>query len=197
LYKYQQIPGEDTEFRIVPPIIKREDIVRQAHYLGHFAAEKTMSEVRTRFYWPHMYKDVDFVLLNCINCLKYKKYRAKDHPALSLPILGINDRVSIDQVHGLPLTIRGFSGVNFLTEQVTGYATGLPLKGKTAEESGEHLREHITRFGPMKELLSDNGGEYANAIVNSLTKLVGADQLVTSAYRPSTNGLQERKFNVV
>jgi hypothetical protein len=192
LYKYQQIPGEDTEFRIVPPIIKREDIVRQAHYLGHFAAEKTMSEVRTRFYWPHMYKDVDFVLRNCINCLKYKKYRAKDHPALSLPILGINDRVSIDQVHGLPLTIRGFSGVNFLTEHVTGYATGHPLKGKTAEESGEHLWEHITRFGPMKKLLSDNGGEYANAIVNSLTKLVGADHLVTSAYRPSTNGLQER-----
>jgi hypothetical protein len=111
-----------------------------------------------------------------------------------LPILGINDRVSIDQVHGLPLTQRDFSGVNFLTEHVTGYATGHPLKGKTAEESGEHLWEHITRFGPMKELLSDNGGECANAIVDSLIKLVGADYLVTSAYRPSSG---KRKFNFV
>jgi hypothetical protein len=60
-----------------------------------------------------MSRDVNFVINNCISCLKYKKFRPKDHPAMLLPTLGVNDRVSIDQVHGLPLTIRGFNGINF------------------------------------------------------------------------------------
>lgn len=179
-------------FRKVPAIEDRENLVRQAHCLGHFASEKTLNLLKTKYYWPHMYKDVDFVIDNCLACLKFKKFRPKDHPAMSLPILGINDRVSIDQVHGLPLTIRGFSGANFLTEHVTGYATGYPIKGKTQEETGKNLWEHITRFGPPKELLSDMGREYVNGVVKSLTRLVGADHVVTSAYRPNTNGLQER-----
>jgi hypothetical protein len=84
LYKYQQVPGDDSTFRIVPPMGKREEIVKQAHDLGHFTAEKTMSHVRESFYWPHMYKDGELVLRNCINCLKYKKFGAKDPPALGL-----------------------------------------------------------------------------------------------------------------
>ena len=192
LFFNQSTPDEPISLRPVPEISDRENLVRMAHYLGHFAVEKTLSLLRSKYYWPGMQRDVVFVINNCIACLKYKKFRPRDHPAMSLPILGINDRVSIDQVHGLPLTVRGFKGVNFLTEHVTGYATGHPIKGKTQEESGLHLWEHITRFGPPKELLSDMGKEWVNGVVASLTRLVGADHFVTSAYRPNTNGLQER-----
>ena len=95
-------------------------------------------------------------------------------------------------MHGLPLTCRGNNRINFLTEHVTGYASGSPIKGKTQEESGLHFWQHITRFGPMKELLSDMGKEWVNGVVNSLTKMIGTDHVVTSAYRANTNGLQER-----
>ena len=84
LYKNQQVPGKDITFKIVPPMVKREDIVRQAHNLGHFAVEKTLSHVRESFFWPHMYKDVDLVLRNCTDCLKNQKFRKTEHPDLSL-----------------------------------------------------------------------------------------------------------------
>jgi hypothetical protein len=84
LYKNQQVPGKDITFKIVPPMVKREDIVRQAHNLGHFAVEKTLNHVRESFFWPHMYKDVDLVLRNCIDCLKNQKFRKTEHPDLSL-----------------------------------------------------------------------------------------------------------------
>ena len=93
--------------------------------------------------------------------------------------------------NGLPLTIRGFNGLNFLTEHVTGYASGHPNLGKTQEESGRHLWDHITCFGPPKELLSDMGREWVNGVVKSLTKLVETNHVVTSAYRQKTYGLQE------
>jgi hypothetical protein len=34
------------------------------------------------------------------------------------------------------------------------------------------------------------GKEWVNGVVKSLTKLVGTNHVVTSAYRPNTNGLQ-------
>ena len=192
LYKCQNEFDNEIIFKKVPKIEDREDIVRRAHYLGHFAIEKTINLLKIKYFWPHLFKDVEFVINNCIACLKYKKFRPKEHPAMSLPILGVNDRLSIDQVHGLPLTIRGNNGIDFLTEHVTGYASGYPIKGKTAEESGIHLWDHITRFGPPKELLSDMGKEFVNGVVKSLTTMVGTDHVVTSAYHPNTNGLTER-----
>jgi hypothetical protein len=35
---------------------------------------------------------------------------------------------------------------------VTGYVSSHPLSGKTQEECGKHLWDHISRFGPPKEL---------------------------------------------
>jgi hypothetical protein len=160
--------------------------------LGHFAYEKTYSLLKEKYYWSLMSRDVNFVINNCISCLKYKKFRPKDHPAMSLPILGVNDRLHIDIVLGLPLTIRGNNGINLQTEAVTDHATAAPITSKSAIESGKHLWNHITLFGPPKELLSDMGKEWLNGVVKSLTQLVGTNHIVTSAYRPNTNGLQER-----
>lgn len=48
--------------------------------------------------------------------------------------------------------------------------------------------------GPPKEIISDQGTEFVNETVKSLTKLSGIEHKVTSAYFPRTNGLTER-FN--
>ena len=54
--------------------------------------------------------------------------------------------------------------------------------------------EYISIFGPPKELLSDQGKEFLNEVVNNLSKVIGIERRVTSPYHPQTNGLTE-KFN--
>ena len=49
-------------------------------------------------------------------------------------------------------------------------------------------------FGPPKELLSDQGKEFLNQIVEAMLKLSRTEHFVTFAYSPNTNGLTER-FN--
>ena len=49
-------------------------------------------------------------------------------------------------------------------------------------------------FGPPKVILSDQGPEFNNTLVDNLINRVGAEHIVTSAYHPRTNG-QVKRFN--
>ena len=48
------------------------------------------------------------------------------------------------------------------------------------------------RYGPPQKLLSDRGKEFVNKLNDTLSSRFGIERLVTSAYHPQTNGLDER-----
>ena len=68
------------------------------------------------------------------------------------------------------------------------------VKSKSAIETAEKLLEYISIYGAPKVILSDQGTEFNNKIVDSLLRVVGTENKVTSAYHPRTNGQVER-FN--
>ena len=77
----------------------------------------------------------------------------------------------------------GFVGVMVITEYLTKYPYAVPIKSKSAVEIGSELFKFIALFGLPKEILSDQGKEFLNSVVDQ-----------TSIYHPRTNGLTER-FN--
>ena len=81
--------------------------------------------------------------------------------------------------------------VNYLTK----WPEAKPIPNKNAETIASHFHEEIIcRHGCPKELLSDQGTEFCNLVVNALCKLHGIRHTLSSAYHPQTNGLVER-FN--
>jgi hypothetical protein len=54
------------------------------------------------------------IIAACMVCQQFERARIYDHPAKALPILGLFDRVGIDLVFGLPLTLEGFKGILLL-----------------------------------------------------------------------------------
>jgi hypothetical protein len=61
----------------------------------------------------------------------------------------------------------------------------------------EKLVECIALFGPPKDILSDQGTEFNNKLVEQLLKATRVVHRVTSAYNPRTNGLTERMNHVL
>ena len=51
-------------------------------------------------------------------------------------------------------------------------------------------------FGPLKIILSDQGTEFNNEVVDEVVEAVGAEHRTISAYHPRTNG-QVEKYNRV
>ena len=139
-----------------------------------------------------MYRDTQFLISNCMICIRHQKVPIWEHPALSLPIGEVMDRVQIDYIFGLPVTENGFKGVATYIESCTKHLTLTAVKTKTGDESAEILFDYISVYGPMKGLLSDQGREFLNETVDKLLKLTGTERMITSPYQPRTNGTTER-----
>lgn len=189
------IDGQERQKKLlIPPLHDRRALIEKAHLLGHFKTDATLKRIVEQYYWPGMDDDVDEYIKSCLPCTRHSPTRQLEHPMKSLNITGVLDRVGIDCVFGLPITKEGFKGIVVFTDYLSKYPFVKPIKTKSAEEIAMYLMEFISLFGPPKVLLSDQGTEFTNKILNEFYRLYGIEHKVTSAYNPRTNGQTER-FN--
>lgn len=193
--KIQTLIGTDTTLLEIPPIEERQRLVTNEHLLGHFQAESVYKNMKRKYYWKRMKDDVEHHIKRCEACRRNEAQKVINHPALALPVTNAFDRVGMDLVFGLPTsTTHEFTGILVITEYLTKYPYAVPIKSKCAEEIAKHFLDYICIFGPPKCVLSDQGLEFNNKIMNSLLTMHGIEHRVTSAYNPRTNGHTER-FN--
>ena len=189
---YTQYPKLKLYTLIVPPIEDRVELIKHAHNLGHFKTESTCTSLRQKYFWKNMRHDVHHFICNCLPCLRNDIKPTINHPALVLSVTQIFDRIGIDLVFGLPLTSEGFHGCFIITEYLTKYVWAFPIKSKEAIPIAKHLFHFISEYGPPKEILSDQGTEFCNNIIDTMIGLFGINHIITSPYHPNTNGLTER-----
>lgn len=68
-----------------------------------------------------------------------------------------------------------------------------PLKDKTAESVAKFIYDEIIcRHGCPEIQISDQGREFVNTLSDTLFKMTGTQQRITSPYHPQANGLVER-----
>ncbi len=139
-----------------------------------------------------MIKDINFVCEQCLPCQRNKKYKFKYNPALAINVTAVGDYISLDLVFE---TVRNHIGLIVIVERTTQYLYVRPIKSKEAQKQVRILWEYISIFGPPKKILTDNGREFVNALMQFFAKGVGIEHVTTSAYTPSTNGITEIKPN--
>ncbi|RMZ94802.1 hypothetical protein BpHYR1_002582 [Brachionus plicatilis] len=115
-----------------------------------------------------MYRVVETFVRNCLTCIRHQKTPIWDHPALTLPIRDVGDRVQIDLVFGLP--------------------------SKESQEIARKYFEYISIFGSSKELLSDQEKEFLNKMMEKLIKLSGTERLNKAKMCKSSHWNPEQKF---
>ena len=179
--------------KIVPRPEEREAIAEKAHLFGHFQLEATVRRVREEYIWKNMNKTAQRVIAKCDVCMRHHKERVIDHPARSVEITGVRDRVNIDLVRGLPV-VDGYDTLWLAVDSLTKYPVVEPIQSKSASSVVEQLGRLVTTFGAPKVILSDQGPEFCNRIVEEWARSEHVEWKVTSAYHPRTNGLVER-FN--
>lgn len=184
----------EDDYLVVPKPAERQEIIKTAHLLGHFAIGSVYDRLRTKYFWKNMIKDIENVVKQCRPCLRHQKTPIQEHPALAIPVTGLMDRIDMDLVFGLPETENGYKGIFVITEALSKYPYAVPIKSKTALEIARQFFNFICLFGPPKQIISDQGKEFVNSILQELVKLTGIEHRITSAYHPRTNGMTER-FN--
>ena len=86
----------------------------------------------------------------------------------------------------------GIKHVITITDYFSKWVEAAPVKDKTAKTIADFFLKTILRHGAPRILVTDNGSEFKNHIMQQLTDSYGINHIFTTPYHPQANGLDER-----
>jgi len=129
----------------------------------------------------------------CVVCLSFTNVQKKPRlkPILSV---GVMDRMQVDlkEFTFYQEWNDGYSYMLTVIDHFSSYPWAFPLFTKTAKEVSYHLVNLFFMFGPPRILHSDNGGEFVNELIQSISKVLHFECAHGKAYNPREQGKVEK-----
>jgi len=101
-------------------------------------------------------------------------------------------RVSIDTIGPLPVDEDGNEYIIVIIDSFTRWVELYACGGADAKEAVKALMSYIKTFGQPSQLLSDNGTQFANQVVDELCRILGTEFVRTVAHSHQENAIVER-----
>ncbi|OWZ00817.1 LOW QUALITY PROTEIN: reverse transcriptase [Phytophthora megakarya] len=184
------------------PITLREDILHYAHedfQGGHQGIKRTHEKLRSEFYGPGMYADVERHVKECVDCAS-----DKGHPSNPGPSPGnIEPRrsfevVLMDFVTHMPKSERGNTFLLLFQDMFSGFVMCKPMPSTTTQDVAKAYEERVFRmFGASEMIRHDQDPRFMSEVFARFRELHGSRQRSTLSYRPQANGQQERSVQTV
>ena len=161
---------------------------------GHMGLKKTLAQLQRRAYWVGWRQQTARFCQRCSECATYFRGRLPHSSPMQEMVIGSPfERAGIDLTGPHPKSSRGYSYILTYIDHFSKWADAVPLRNKEAATVAEALATKIFPYiGLPRQLLSDNGGEFRNQLLDELAKRLDVDRIFTTAYTPSTNGTIER-----
>ena len=193
---------KDGRRRLVMPTSEREKIMRSVHEDprtgGHFTVRKGILKVRTRYWWPGIYKDLEQWVATCRVCQAHQHVRGMPKMKSNVPRVVPNrpwDSVYIDAIGPLPASRNGMRYVLVAIDHFTRYVEVKAVRRLTKEAFVKWRRDdQVGRWGPMTWLTSDRGSNFMADVSKAMCEILGIDKHSATAWRARAMGLVER-FN--
>ena len=162
--------------------------------VGHQGRDRTYL-LQERFWWPKMRMQMIMTLQNCKKCKVYEKKDPK------VPLYTIAATEPMDLVHvnlvGMEVTIETkkkpvVQKILVVTDHFSRFVQAYKVKDKRAITIAKCLYDNYFRhYGFPQCLLSNQGTEFCNAVLNEMCIYLNIKKLCTSPYHPQTNGAVE------
>ena len=162
--------------------------------MGNYQTPTVYAAISLKYYWPHMLEDIMHYIKQCVPCKRHHVEPTINHSSRVINPIMIFERLWADLILGLPETEEGYIGILLITEYLTKFPHGFPIKSITAHEIAKKLFEYIAPLRPSHWRLTDMGNEFMAQVVQQLCYNRGMQTEISAAYNPRTNGLTER-FN--
>ena len=196
LHRRCQDPGGTQRYQLVLPRCHHKLVLGHLHDdVGHPGAERTLDNVRQRFFWARMAQDVHAWCTTCRRCCLRKTPTAGNRaPLSSIHTSEPLELVCIDFLK-LERSKGGYENVLVVTDHFTRYAQAYPTKDQLATTVAKTLWQNFfVHYGFPRRIHSDQGRNFESRLIAELCKVAGIQKSRTTAYHPQGNGTTER-FN--
>ena len=186
----------DTLQLIIPHKLQTAFIVQCHDGLigGHLGLKKTLHQVQRRAYFHGWRNSTKRVCRQCITCQQYHRGKLKHQGEMQNMLVGNTfERLGIDLCGPFPTSHDGKNYILTCTDHFSKWCTASALPDKKATTVADTLiRDVFCIYGTPFEILSDQGPEFDNKLLQTLCEKLHISKIRTSAYQPSTNGTAER-----
>ena len=186
---------------LLPPTLREEalKLCHSALSAGHFGKKKTLANVKRRFLWPGMTRDVQDFVMTCDSCAKYKTDGQKRRGALKDFRVGLPmERVCADIVGPFPKSVSGNKYGLVVTDCFTKFVEIFPMPNQEAGTVAQIMvRDFFTKYGVPRFLHTDQGTQFESDLFSSMCKLLGIEKTRTTPFRPQSDGQSERNIKTL
>jgi len=160
----------------------------------HYGIDKRL-RISSKYYCPGMRKTVNKHVKKCIECERYKPSNLKSARFLRTPAATRRFEVlAMDLFGSLSNTSEGYRWIFIIEDVATKWIELFPLKNATAD--AKVLIEVMLRFGIPRRIISENGPQFVEAIMQQVSFYLGFDQSLSSVYHLEANSVERKNRNM-
>jgi hypothetical protein len=203
--EYYSPSGSVLRTQIVMPTSLQRSFLRQLHDSGgnvataHLSSKKTKEHVQQRAYWPSWRTDTEKYCRRCALCQSVQHGAAPRHGRMQqYEPVSVGDRLHVDLTGPHVPSRQGSVYILTAIDAFSRYLWCVPLKNKQAVTVASALVQHVlVPLGSYNSLVTDQGTEFCNEVLECVTRLLDIQKLRTTAYRPQANGRIERVHRTI
>lgn len=181
----------------------RQELVKFVHTDpidgGHTGKRRMIAKMKLFYIWKNMSKDIAKFVDNCHECKVNKPKRKVIEPqVLTATPQRAFQKVIIDTIGPLAKSENNNAYILTMMCDLTKYLIPVAIPSKEAQIVARAIFFHLVLIhGPVSEIITDLGTEYANQILKELLSLYKIDLKHSTPYHHQTVGSVERNHRVL
>ncbi|GJR09471.1 putative reverse transcriptase domain-containing protein [Tanacetum coccineum] len=168
------------------------DEAHKSKYYVHPGADKMYYDLKDRYWWPGMKKDIVVYVSRCLTYLKVKAEHQRPSGLLQQPEIPEWkwERIAIDFFTKLPRTSSGHDTIDVIVDRMTKSAYFLPMceAYKMDRLARLYLNEIVARHGVPISIISNHDSRFTSRFWQSMQEALGTNLDMSIPYHPQTDG---------
>lgn len=160
---------------------------------GHAGIRRMISNIKRRYFWPKLEKDVIDFVNRCDKCKRQKHFKYIKEPMV-ITDTGYSafDRIYLDLVGPLSKDSDNYKYILTLQCDLSKYVEAYPLRNKdTFSVATAFINNFVLRYGIPRNIISDRGTEFISNVMKEMCKILKINQISSMAYHHQTIGSLE------